>query len=174
MKTDALGVLVISSICIHLCLGLTAAAANDDKAQTTQTPADKTAKTSAPSPPPPTTAADMPAVLVDDRRLESVLGKEIHSSSGEMLGVVTDILVDSDGTVRAAIIDFGGFLGVGVRKIAVAWPALHFVQGESAIAAVLSMNKDQLRVAPEYHAGEPIVIIGGETKPAQSSTPNKK
>ncbi len=174
MKTDALGVLVTSSICIQMCLGISAAAANDDKAQTTQNSAAKSATPSVRSIVPPASASDTPAVLVDDKRLESVLGKEIHSSSGEMLGVVTDILVDSDGTVRAAIIDFGGFLGVGVRKIAVAWAALHFVQGASAITAVLSMNKDQLRVAPEYHAGEPIIIIGGEPKPAQRSTPNKK
>ena len=39
---------------------------------------------------------------------------------------------------RAAIIDFGGFLGVGSRKIAVAWQALHFVpQAEKRYGIVL-------------------------------------
>ena len=42
------------------------------------------------------------------------------------MGRIVDVLVDRRGQVRAAIIDFGGFLGVGSRKIAVDWSALHF------------------------------------------------
>ena len=42
------------------------------------------------------------------------------------MGRIVDVLVDRSGQVRAAIIDFGGFLGVGSRKIAVDWNALHF------------------------------------------------
>jgi sporulation protein YlmC with PRC-barrel domain len=114
-----------------------------------------------------------PAVLVDDAHLESILGKEIHTSSGETLGNITDVLVEADGNVRAAVVDLGGFLGVGVRKIVVAWSALHFVQGKTALSAVLDMSKDQLRVAPEYHAGEPIVIVGALPKSARPP-PNRK
>lgn len=124
--------------------------------------------------PPPAATAETPALLVDDKHVESILGKQIISSSGETLGNVTDILVDSQGRVRAAIVDFGGFLGVGVRKLAVAWTALHFAQGKTALTAVLDMDKDQLRVAPEYRAGEPIVIVGAGQKPAQSSSPSAK
>ncbi len=125
-------------------------------------------------PPPPAPKAETPALLIDDKHVESILGKSILSSSGETLGNVTDILVDGDGHVRAAIVDFGGFLGVGVRKLAVAWSALHFVQGKSAITAVLDMNKDQLRGAPEYRAGEPIVIVGAAPKTSGSSSPDQK
>ena len=50
-------------------------------------------------------------------------------------------LVDGQGMARAAIIDFGGFLGVGSRKIAVAWQALHFVpQAEKRYGIVLSTD----------------------------------
>ena len=42
------------------------------------------------------------------------------------MGRIVDVIVDRSGQVRAAIIDFGGFLGVGSRKIAVDWNALHF------------------------------------------------
>jgi hypothetical protein len=135
-------------------------------------PATKDKGTQTPSPP--ATTAETPALLVDDKHVESILGKQIISSSGETLGNVTDILVDGQGRVRAAIVDFGGFLGVGVRKLAVAWTALHFVQGKTALTAVLDMDKDQLRVAPEYRAGEPIVIVGAGQKPTQSSSPSAK
>jgi len=97
-----------------------------------------------------------PAIVVDDSTVESLLGKDVKSATGEKLGQVTDIIVGHSGDVRAAVIDFGGFLGVGSRKIAVAWPTLHFSPGGIS----LEMGRDELRVTPEYHPGEPIVIVG--------------
>ncbi len=173
MRAITFGVVAIALTCVSFCIGIAAEPSNDDKSKNAQSATDNNSKPQGPLAVP-AVVTETPAVLVDDKRLESILGKGVQSASGETLGNVTDILVDSDGAVRAAIVDFGGFLGVGVRKIAVAWSALHFVQGKSAITAVLNMNKDQLRVAPEYHAGEPIVIIGAEPKPAQTSTPSKK
>ena len=61
---------------------------------------------------------------------------------------------------RAAIIDFGGFLGVGSRKIAVAWQALHFVpQAEKRYGIVLELTRDQVKPAPEYKEGRPVIAI---------------
>ena len=156
---------MLALLCTGFCGKLTDASSQDAKTPVGQSEVDKNA--TAPTTPPATPNIETPAVLIDDKHLESMLGKEIHTASDETLGNVTDILVDSDGSVRAAVVDLGGFLGVGVRKIAVAWSAIHFVQGKSAISAVLNMNKEQLRVAPEYHAGEPIVIVGAEPKATQ-------
>jgi hypothetical protein len=106
-----------------------------------------------------------PAVVVDDSKMESLLGKVVTSETGEKFGPITDILVGHTGAVRAAVIDFGGFLGVGTRKIAVAWSALHF----STDSIVLNMTRDELRVTPEYRGGEPVVIVG--QPPAQPAAP---
>ena len=54
------------------------------------------------------------------------------------MGRIVDVLVDGQGMARAAIIDFGGFLGVGSRKIAVAWQALHFVPPARSATASFS------------------------------------
>ena len=102
----------------------------------------------------------VPATVVDGEQLESVLGIEALSSSGEDMGRIVDIIVDRTGQVRAAIIDFGGFLGVGSRKIAVDWRSLHF-DPKKAGAVAANLTKDQLRVAPVYKAAEPVVMIGG-------------
>src|SRR5579863_2569032 len=55
-----------------------------------------------------------------------LLGRKVEGSRGENMGLVVDVLVGEDGTPLAAVIDFGGFLGVGSRKIAVAWSSIHF------------------------------------------------
>ena len=104
--------------------------------------------------------AGVPATVIDGEQLESLLGIEALSSTGDDMGRVVDIIVDRSGQVRAAIIDFGGFLGVGSRKIAVDWRSLHF-DPKKAGAVVVDLTKDQLRVAPVYKAAEPVVMIGG-------------
>jgi hypothetical protein len=59
-------------------------------------------------------------------------------------------LADSGGRVRVAIIDFGGFLGVGDRKIAVDWPLLRFNPDRSDPSLLLSVTREKLKAAPEY------------------------
>ena len=103
---------------------------------------------------------DVPATVVGGEELESVLGIDALSSAGENMGRIVDIIVDRTGQVRAALIDFGGFLGVGSRKIAVDWRSLHFDPKKPG-DVVVNLTKDQLRVAPVYKAGEPVVVIGG-------------
>jgi sporulation protein YlmC with PRC-barrel domain len=110
-----------------------------------------------------------PATVLDDQDVETVLGREIYSSTGEDMGRIVDIVVDHHGNVRAAIIDFGGFLGVGSRKIAVDWRAIQFGQDR----AVSTLTRNQVRVAPEYKEGEPIVVVGEgspSTPPSKSNT----
>jgi hypothetical protein len=84
----------------------------------------------------------------------------VRSSADENMGRIVDVLVDRSGQVRAAIIDFGGFLGVGSRKIAVDWAALHFpapAKPEPPIS--LELNRDQVNAAPAYEDGKPVVVL---------------
>jgi hypothetical protein len=104
--------------------------------------------------------AGTPATVVDGQQLESLLGLDAVSSKGDDMGRIVDILVDRAGQVRAAIIDFGGFLGVGSRKIAVDWRAIRFPAEGKSSAVVVDLTADQLRVAPAYKPGEPVVLVG--------------
>lgn len=108
-----------------------------------------------------------PAIVVDDNTVENLLGRDVKSGAGEKLGQITDVIVGRTGDVRAAVIDFGGFLGVGSRKVAVAWDALKF----SPDSIVVDMTRDELRVTPEYRQGEPIVIVGPRHPQSSASPP---
>src|SRR5436309_14729144 len=57
--------------------------------------------------------AGTPATVIDNQVVIAILGKGVRGSGGEDMGRVVDVLVDRAGQVRAAVIDFGGFLGVG-------------------------------------------------------------
>lgn len=109
-----------------------------------------------------------PATVLDTQDYESLLGRSVRSAGGDELGRVIDIIIDKDGHPRAAIIDFGGFLGVGTRKIAVDWRALRFTpDGAKERKLSVALTRNQVRVSPEYKAGEPIVVLG----PASPAAP---
>ncbi len=103
-----------------------------------------------------------PSVTVlGSQEVQGILGREVRSRADENMGRIVDVLVDGAGLTRAAIIDFGGFLGVGSRKIAVEWKALHFVPAaEKRYGIVLELTRDQVKPAPEYKEGKPIVVLG--------------
>ncbi|MPZ33885.1 MAG: hypothetical protein GEV13_23320 [Rhodospirillales bacterium] len=102
-----------------------------------------------------------PSVTVlGSQEVQGILGREVRSTADENMGRIVDVLVDGLGTTRAAIIDFGGFLGVGSRKIAVAWTALHFVPAaEKRYSIVLELTRDQVKPAPEYKEGKPVLVL---------------
>jgi hypothetical protein len=139
-------------------------------------PAESPPAANAPPANPP--AAPNPAeVVVDKQEIESILGKSVRSSAGEDMGRLIDMLVDRDGQPRAAIIDFGGFLGVGSRKIAIDWKALHFSPDDPKGNAIsLALTRDQVKAAPEYKDGSSVVILTalGELNPVPTDRPAEK
>ena len=115
--------------------------------------ADKTEQATPPAPTPEVT-------ILNKHEVEGILGREVRSAADENMGRIVDVLVDRAGQVRAAIIDFGGFLGVGSRKIAVDWSALQFPPpGKTDAKITLEFTRDQVKAAPEYQEGKPIVVL---------------
>jgi hypothetical protein len=139
--------------------------AQNDPDNTQQQPATPTPPAATPTPPAPLPATPpiaAPSVtVIDAQEARGILGNEVRSAADENMGRIVDVIVDSSGRTRAAIIDFGGFLGVGSRKIAVDWKALHFVPAASKrYRIVLELTRDQVKLAPEVKEGKPIVVLG--------------
>jgi hypothetical protein len=107
-----------------------------------------------PAPPPSVT-------VIGARDAHGILGREVRSAANENMGRIVDVIVDREGAVRAAVIDFGGFLGVGSRKIVVDWNALHFASVSSKSDSItLELNKEQVNAAPEYKEDTPLIVLG--------------
>jgi len=127
-----------------------------------QTEPSKATKEVAPPPAPPKEPAPPASVtIIAPREAHGVLGRDVRSPENEDMGRIVDVIVDRTGTVRAAAIDFGGFLGVGSRKIVVDWNALHFGRvSDKSDSIFLELTKAQVAAAPEYKEDKPIVVLG--------------
>ena len=138
------------------------AAPTTPPAPTPSAPATPPVATPTPTPSPPPPQPDTTSVtVIGSKEVQGILGNEVRSVNNESMGRIVDVIVDGEGKPRAVIIDFGGFLGVGSRKIAVDWKALHFVPSASKRYSIaLELTRDQVKAAPEYKEGQPIVILG--------------
>jgi hypothetical protein len=115
---------------------------------------------------PPAPAAKTPApppsvTVIGARDAHGILGRDVRSAANEDMGRIVDVIVDREGAVRAAVIDFGGFLGVGSRKIVVDWNALRFGNvANKSDSITLDLTKDQVTAAPEYKEDTPLIVLG--------------
>jgi hypothetical protein len=145
--------ILIAFVAMALAVSATARAADDSGPP----PATKAAPPGAakePAPPPSVT-------VIGARDAHGILGREVRSAVNEDMGRIVDVIVDREGTVRAAVIDFGGFLGVGSRKIVVDWNALHFGSvANKSDSITLELTKDQVTAAPEYKEDTPLIVLG--------------
>ena len=127
------------------------------------------------TPAPPAPAASVPHPLpvkrVPPDQVIAVLGQTVTGPDGKPVGRLIDVLVDRDGKPQAAVIDFGGFMGVGSRKIAVHWNTLHFHPGNAAHPVVLDLLPAELRQAPRYKGANRPAPVLVEPHPKQPAVP---
>lgn len=117
-----------------------------------QTSAPPTPRT-APEAPPRGAATPPPQSAVQSvapEAAEAILGQRVTDPDAKEIGRLVDVLVDASGQPEAAVIDFGGFMGVGNRKIAVHWSSLRFSPGDPKRKVTLVMTPDQIKAAPEF------------------------
>jgi PRC-barrel domain len=129
--------------------------------------------------PPPTAAVSPPAPApvqsVAPGDAEAVLGQRVTDPDGKDIGRLVDVLVDANGQPQAAVIDFGGFMGVGNRKIAVVWSALRFNPGDAKRKVALEMTPDQIKTAPEFRdptKAAPVVTPDSASAPPGPPSPS--
>ena len=77
-----------------------------------------------------------------------IVGTSIRDSEGKKLGVVREIVLDSQGHVPFAIVAHGGYWGIGAKLVAVPFKVLSFDQKENRF--VFNSMKEKLESAPAF------------------------
>jgi sporulation protein YlmC with PRC-barrel domain len=84
-------------------------------------------------------------VISSDR----VEGTDVYNNSGDKLGSIDDLMIDKrSGQVRYAVLEFGGFLGMGTDRYPLPWDMLKYDTVKDGY--VVPLDKDRLNGAPRY------------------------
>lgn len=59
-------------------------------------------------------------------RASKVVGLNVYNDQNENIGSINDLLMDKNGSIKAAVISVGGFLGVGSRLVALPYEKIKF------------------------------------------------
>ena len=156
-------------------------AAQDAPAGAASPPADAAPAAAAPAsgtaspevtPPKPSATPPQPAPKAPEHleSTQSILGTQVLGEDGNSIGRLVDVFVDKAGVPRAALLDIGGFLGVGSRRIVVPWQTLHFKPDSKDQTIAIVMTSDQLKAAPEYKGARPPPAAPPST-PAPAAAP---
>jgi len=85
------------------------------------------------------------AVISSDR----VEGTTVYNTDGDKLGSIDDLMIDKvSGHVRYAVLEFGGFLGMGTDRYPLPWNMLKYDTTREGY--VLPLDKNRLEDAPRY------------------------
>jgi sporulation protein YlmC with PRC-barrel domain len=85
---------------------------------------------------------------------ERVEGTKVYNDAGEKLGSIDDLMIDKrSGQVRYAVLEFGGFLGMGTERYPLPWGMLKYDTTKDGY--VVPLDKARLEGAPRYPESEP-------------------
>lgn len=82
-----------------------------------------------------------------------VEGTSVYNVKGDKLGSIDDLMIDKlSGQVRYAVLEFGGFLGMGTDRYPLPWSLLRF--DTKLNGYVVPVDKSRLEKAPRYSPNE--------------------
>lgn len=84
-------------------------------------------------------------------RASRLIGTTVRNAAGESIGDINDVVLGTDGQVRAVILGVGGFLGLGEREVAVTMKALQLQSAQSGTSNVtVDATRETLKDAPRW------------------------
>jgi len=78
---------------------------------------------------------------------EEIVGKTVVSQQGEEIGEIEEVVMDTTSQQQLAVIDVGGFLGIGEKSVAVAFEQLQLSEDGRVKS---DLTRETLQSQPEY------------------------
>ena len=93
------------------------------------------------------------ALPTADLTAERVDGATVYGPDDKSIGEVGELILGDDGKITDAVVDVGGFLGIGERPVKIAYDEMQIVQDDAgAVRVYVNATKDTLKERPEYES----------------------
>ncbi|KQQ82097.1 PRC-barrel domain-containing protein [Aureimonas sp. Leaf324] len=111
----------------------------------------------------------------DQHLVTDLDGQTVYASNAadaESAGEIDNFIVGADGTVVAAVVDMGSFLGDQSKTVAVPYDKIEWTTGENnQPRAVLTASRDELAAAPAFTVNkQPVSTVASNTTDDSGST----
>ncbi len=100
-------------------------------------------------------------LLTARHRLGGLLDRSVRGAENSQVGRVIDVMIGDDGHPAALELDVGGFMGVGNRKIAVAWGLFDLSKPEGSDPLRVALTEAQVKSAPAVEESGPVTVVTG-------------
>lgn len=84
---------------------------------------------------------------------EQLQGAPVYDANNEQIGDISELIVGADGTITEAVIDIGGFLGIGAKPVALNFEQIQVMAEDadgSGVRVQLTATEEELEAMPEY------------------------
>ena len=83
---------------------------------------------------------------------EDLVGKRVFGPDDKDLGEISAVALGADGKITGAVVDVGGFLGIGEKSVALSADMLRLAPDADGDGSVLrvSASEDQLKALPAH------------------------
>ncbi|MFZ0613850.1 MAG: PRC-barrel domain-containing protein [Desulfobacterales bacterium] len=104
-----------------------------------------------------------------DISLESLINSNVRTQNGEDVGEIENLVISRRGRITHAVIDVGGFLGIGEKRVAVPFKELENI---GAYFVMYPGTEAQLENMPAYKGNQ--VTGDGQNQPRNSSSQDQE
>ena len=87
-------------------------------------------------------------VLLKGWRASKLIGASVYNDQNKRVGKIEDMIVSPDGKMSVAVIDVGGFLGIGKHRVAI--PVDEFADIQAKKLVLPGATKEALKELPEF------------------------
>jgi sporulation protein YlmC with PRC-barrel domain len=100
------------------------------------------------------------------------IGQAVYNSADESIGKISDLIMEKDGGITAAVVGVGGFLGIGEKWVAVPFEKISITQAPESddVKLTTTETSESLQAAPEFKTTAQQVAERQADTPVDSST----
>ncbi len=79
---------------------------------------------------------------------------DVYGADNQKIGDIDEVLLDRQGKIQGLVVGVGGFLGIGEKRVALAWDSVRLAERDGGRVFLVSATREQLEGMPAFRTLE--------------------